>query len=86
MKLCLMVDTRQGIILGLHALLEVDVVSHLVVELHEVGVLSLYLPLVEIAVWQTYLDGLSGIPSLNQFFKIHRFCAFLIDFVGQKYT
>ena len=86
MELFFLFDTCQGIVLILHALLEKDVIGQLVVKLHEIGILAVYQPLVEITIRQTHLSRLTGITRLYQLLKIHRYVCILIDFVGQKYA
>ena len=64
-QLLFRVDLSQGLVFGHHTLVEGDGISHLVVELHEIGVFPVDQPLVKIAIRQSDLRGLTDVTRLK---------------------
>jgi hypothetical protein len=64
MQLMLVLDTPKGIALAMYTLVEKNIISQLIVELYEIAVSPVNQTLVEEAVWQTELIGLTSIASL----------------------
>jgi hypothetical protein len=64
MQLMLVLDTPEGIALSTYTLIKEDIISQLIVELHEITVFSINQTLVEESVWQTDLIGLTCVTSL----------------------
>ena len=87
-ELMLVADSHRSLTVLPHAVGKLDVISQLIVELHEVAVLFIYQPLVEVAEWHTHLIGLTGVAGLYQFFEIHltMFDLRFIPICVQKYT
>ena len=64
-QLLLRMDLSQGLVFCHHTLIEGDGISHLVVELHEIGVFPVDQPLVKIAIRQSDLRGLTDVTRLK---------------------
>ena len=70
-QLLFRMDIGQRLMFSLYTATEGDGVGHFVVKLHKVGIFPVDQPLIEIAIRQSDLRGLTDVARLKQFLVIH---------------
>ena len=88
MELLFLMDISQCLVLSFYAATEGNGISHLIVELHKIGILAVNKAFIEITIRQPDLSSLTHVTRLKQFLEIHLFADnYLISFtiLMQKY-